>query len=192
MSRIILTPNPDEIGVFVRNSNGIEGIPAGPNDKVHHQQYVTACNMAVEAAENCAPYSCQDIHTAIMQNQAPQEEIGVWRKVQVYYGSQAMPAPQHVASLMQCWHEQVEDAFQQTVTDNKTLRILFYEGLCIHPFIDGNGRTFRLLLNYWRLRAGHKWYMFPEEEWDAIWLPALREYEREIFIPRHRSVYQKD
>ena len=186
------TPSIDEIGAFVINSNRIEGILSGPEDKIHHQSYVAACHWTVKASKNCNLLSCQDVHSTIMQHQLTEEEIGVWRKVYVYVGYQAMPAPQHVATLMCQWERWVKKAFQHPSVQVSALRHLFFEGLCIHPFADGNGRTFRLLFNYWLLRSGHKWFTFPEREWFSDWLPGLRKFEKDVFVPKNIHLYPKN
>ena len=84
------------------------------------------------------------------------DRAGVYRDPQVFISGSAyaLPAPEKVATLM-----------QQFITDygtlNQGLHVIEYAALVhkvfvfIHPFIDGNGRVARLLMNLALLQHGY-------------------------------------
>lgn len=79
---------------------------------------------------------------------------GDWRKQQVYIrGAQHTPPPAwEVARYMDEWVRFVNKAGGDPVEKAATAHAGFE---VVHPFLDGNGRTGRLLLNWMLLKAGY-------------------------------------
>ena len=83
------------------------------------------------------------------------EQAGVWRKVRVFISGsrRTLPAPDEVPELM-------KDFIQWYVANEKRLHPIEFAArvhqqfVYIHPFVDGNGRVARLLMNFALLRAG--------------------------------------
>jgi Fic family protein len=90
-----------------------------------------------------------------------EQEAGAYRTVKVFLsGSQyALPLPHQVAELMQHFIEQL--------ARNKNMHPVAYaawahkELVFIHPFIDGNGRVARLLMNLLLLQHGYTLVTIP-------------------------------
>lgn len=78
-------------------------------------------------------------HWLITQDQLPPGEAGYFRKVNVYVGSWRGAMPIVISPMIKTWCEDLQKL------SAKEAHIRFEK---IHPFIDGNGRTGRLLY-YW-------------------------------------------
>lgn len=96
-----------------------------------------------------------DLHKKLLLD-IDDENAGCYRQIQVYItGSEELPpAVKKVPGLMKefiKWHNDSKDKI-----DVLELAILVhYKLVKIHPFIDGNGRVARLLLNLILLRLGY-------------------------------------
>lgn len=96
----------------------------------------------------------RDLHQIVMQGILP-DEAGQYRRVPVYIRG-ALHVPPNwikVPDLMRTFSEQL-----QQNTGDHPVRVAagaHIELVRIHPFIDGNGRTARLLTNLLLVRAGY-------------------------------------
>lgn len=91
-----------------------------------------------------------------------EDQVGVYRTVQVYIrGVEWVPAtpedvPQDMASLLS-WYSKNRDRLHPLV-----LAIYFHVGFeTVHPFVDGNGRVGRLLMNFILHRSGYPMVNIP-------------------------------
>ena len=94
------------------------------------------------------------IHSLVLADR--QEDRGRWRRVPVRIaGALTTPAqPTQIESMMKDLLEDMETRYQQLhVVEKVALFHLRFES--IHPFIDGNGRTGRLLMNLQLIKAGY-------------------------------------
>ena len=82
------------------------------------------------------------------------EQRGGWRKQQVYIrGAAHTPPPAwEVPRYMEEWVKYVNKGGSDPI-ERATIAHAGFE--VVHPFLDGNGRTGRLLLNWMLLRAGY-------------------------------------
>lgn len=96
-----------------------------------------------------------DLHKAAMKN-VVDVYIGVYRPVQVYlHGSSYIPPPpEQVPKLMK--------SFLRGLNDNpkkhdpvKLAALTHLDFESIHPFVDGNGRTGRLIANWALMKSGY-------------------------------------
>ena len=94
-----------------------------------------------------------------------EDQVGAWRTVQVYIrGVEWVPAapedvPQDMASLLS-WYTKSRDRVHPLV-----LAIYFHVGFeTVHPFVDGNGRVGRLLMNHILRRNGLPMVNIPNEQ----------------------------
>jgi Fic family protein len=93
-----------------------------------------------------------DLHRLVVQDTLSEDledQVGVYRTVQVYIrGVEWVPAapedvPRDMASLLS-WYSKNRDRLHPFI-----LAIYFHVGFeTVHPFIDGNGRVGRLLMNF--------------------------------------------
>jgi len=92
-----------------------------------------------------------EIHRRVIGNVDP-VEAGMFRRTQVFVGSHQPPPPSLLSMLM--------TKFVSWLNTNAGLHpvrqaaLAHYKLVFIHPFLDGNGRTSRLLMNLVLMRAG--------------------------------------
>ncbi len=72
--------------------------------------------------------------------------------VRISWSTVVLPNPLKVPILMEEFSETLKMTYDDTLMFSAMKK---YEFLAIHPFIDGNGRTSRLLWNYFLLRDGY-------------------------------------
>lgn len=92
-------------------------------------------------------------------------EKGYYRTIQVYVGSHVLPAPQLVQGLMDNW---LLDFMQLNPLD---AHIRFEK---IHPFVDGNGRTGRMLMWWHELHIGELPTKFMDWDKHEVYYPLFR------------------
>ncbi len=143
---------------------------------VNHQQafnYVkTCCLKKYILNENIV----KDIHALLMQQII---NGGIYRNEQVYIaGASFVPPDPH-----QMYH-QIKGFYLDLVEQSKTKDIIklaawtHAEFVRIHPFIDGNGRTARLLMNYQLLLHDYPTISVSPED-RLIYIEALDKYASE-------------
>lgn len=83
------------------------------------------------------------------------EHAGVWRKVRVFISGsrRVLPAPEKVPTLMTEFVKWMA-AKEGTLHPVEFAALVHQKFVFIHPFVDGNGRVARLLMNLVLLRAG--------------------------------------
>lgn len=100
------------------------------------------------------PYEICSIHSLVLADR--KEDGGRWRRVPVrILGAETTPAqPYMIEPMVNDLLADMESLYRHLHTVEKVaLFHLRFES--IHPFIDGNGRTGRLLLNLQLIRAGY-------------------------------------
>ncbi|MDR6219008.1 Fic family protein [Deinococcus soli (ex Cha et al. 2016)] len=102
-------------------------------------------------------------------------------------GPQATLHPLHIGPAMEAWCARVETLLRTAETDQAPLICwrAHADFECIHPFLDGNGRTGRLLLLYTLRRAGLPGTVIRFEERGAYY-SALRTYAQAHYHPHDR------
>lgn len=155
-----------------------EGITIGGHSLREHLEatnHATASDGLFALVERRAPITVEDVlhlHALVLHDL--HESAGKWREQPVYIrGSHHRPPPAlQVPSLMGQWARWLEDeglAYPSVVR----AAIAHHGFVAVHPFIDGNGRTARLLLNLQLLRDGYA-PAFVLREWKLRYLQALQ------------------
>lgn len=122
----------------------------------------------------------EDIKTMhrLFYHDIDEENAGAWRKTQVVVSGSdhAFPRPQEIEKQMQALAVWIPDARSRfhPVAFAAMLHLKF---VTIHPFLDGNGRTARLIMNLALIQDGYMLGIIPpicRTEYTA----AIRKYQR--------------
>ncbi|KAK0397783.1 hypothetical protein QR680_002268 [Steinernema hermaphroditum] len=89
---------------------------------------------------------------------------GQLRTTQVFVGSFTPTGPENVASDMFQMLEWLNDEETLQIDPVELAALAHYKLVYIHPFVDGNGRTARLLMNLILMQAGFPPVIIPVEE----------------------------
>jgi Fic family protein len=111
------------------------------------------------------------------------ETAGIWREQQVYIrGSHHLPPPAHqVPDYMAQWVRWLAHEGRQYHPVVRAA-IAHHGFVAVHPYIDGNGRCARLLLNLQLLRDGYA-PAFLLKEWKLRYLEALHAADADEYQP---------
>ena len=88
-------------------------------------------------------------HAILMRDKLPHDQIGAWRKQPVWIGGEQAKHWYAIPDLMDQWIKNASASDKEL--EIKWDHIMFEQ---IHPFIDGNGRMGRILLNWQRVKVG--------------------------------------
>lgn len=176
----ILEQNSFNIYKFIRESNLIENIIDDDINNPFMYSHIEAFDYAKSCAKNKEPLDIKELHRTLMKEILKNEKgmPGEYRKVQVYVGNHIPPKAEVIDLMMEDYSSRLNAALSGKYVENMEWDF-HNEFEYIHPFIDGNGRTGRLILNYIR-----KWY-FPEElivvknENKKLYYTMLDVYEKE-------------
>ena len=138
-------PTKKEIEEFLCESNAIE--------RVYDDQSLEDARLAWDYlyAQDAMTLSViMETHAILMKNQRNlyQDEKGFFRKIDVYIGGRKGMHPSMIEShlLMQFCFETMR---AEPVPDWQALHVTYEK---IHPFVDGNGRTGRMFMNWTRVK----------------------------------------
>jgi Fic family protein len=138
----------------------LEGITVGGKtmrehlEVINHRDAITYVEEIVQSKEPLSEWQMKNLHRLLLKG-INDEYAGVYRDQQVFISGakHIPPAPflikEQIEQLMN-WYEQ-ETKQMHPVTRGAMLHAIF---VGIHPFIDGNGRTSRLLLNLELMKSG--------------------------------------
>ena len=91
----------------------------------------------------------------LFYGQIDKANAGVWRKVRVFISGsrRVLPAPEKVPGLMSAFVKWM-GAYEDRMHPVEFAALVHQKFVYIHPFVDGNGRVARLLMNLMLMRAG--------------------------------------
>ena len=150
---------------FVRTSNWIEG-EVEEEGPIWENHLDIAFKIEEESVKKQKILHPTHIHAALMKNLV--EMPGEYRKIQVYVGGMRNPQPLGPAIIniaMTNWFdclktdvESIHKNKEHVTFDIDSIAWQYHHWFeAIHPFIDGNGRTGRLILNNIRRSFGLPW-----------------------------------
>ena len=147
-----------EVTEFLKESNAIEDV--WDDDSLKHAK--TAWNFLIKQ-DKLTTSIILKTHKLLMRDKLYPNERGYWRRVAVYIGGRAGANYLKVPELMDEWVTQTNALLTGEIKKDtyKTLHIK-YEN--IHPFIDGNGRTGRMFMNWTRLKNKMSILIIKEKE----------------------------
>lgn len=130
----------------IRESNLIEGIDSEEEDA----RSLRAWNWAVGNIDMAFTTGfVLELHRRIVLKQLPKHERGKWRTIQVYVGNHTPPAPAFIVSQISDYLNNLRESYK--TLDPKMMHVQFET---IHPFVDGNGRTGRMLMWLHEVKQG--------------------------------------
>ncbi|MBU9713447.1 Fic family protein [Evansella tamaricis] len=139
----------------------LEGITVGGKtlrehlEVLNHRDAIHFVEEIVQKGDPLSEWQIKNLHRLVLKG-IDDEYAGVYRDQQVFISGarHIPPAPFLIKEEMEqfmAWYEQAETKKLHTVTRGAMLHAIF---VGIHPFIDGNGRTSRLLLNLELMKDG--------------------------------------
>ncbi|QUH26151.1 Fic family protein [Serpentinicella alkaliphila] len=148
----------------------LEGITIGGKtlkehlEAVNHKEAILYVEDIVKKNEDFSEWQIKSIHRLILKG-IDDENAGVYRKENVLIsGATHIPpdyfiVPEQMSELLK-WYN-LEGQLLHVIERAALLHIIFVK---IHPFIDGNGRTARLLLNLELMKNGFPPIIIRKEE----------------------------
>jgi Fic family protein len=122
---------------------------------INHRDAIDYVESLVSSLEPITPFHVRQIHKLVL-SRIDDENAGRYRETQVRITGAVFIPPESwlVPSLMTEWGEWL--AAEEKSNHPIALAALAHHRLtAIHPFIDGNGRTARLVMNLILMRAGY-------------------------------------
>ena len=122
---------------------------------INHRDAIDYVENLVASPEPITPFHVRQIHKLVL-SRIDDENAGRYRETQVRIAGAAFTPPESwlVPNLMTEWGEWL--ASEEVSSHPVALAALAHHRLvAIHPFIDGNGRTARLVMNLILMRAGY-------------------------------------
>lgn len=122
---------------------------------INHRDAIIYLEELVKAIEPITEWSIRNLHRLVLKS-IDDENAGVYRRVNVLISGAGHRPPEHFLVK-----EQMEQMMLRYNDQWKNLHpveraaMLHAELVKIHPFVDGNGRTARLLMNYELMRSGY-------------------------------------
>jgi Fic family protein len=124
-------------------------------EAINHYEAIDFIRTMVTGAEDLTKRNLLDIHRLVLKS-IDSENAGVYRKSNVRIsGSQHIPPDALDVS------QKMEDYFEFHIKNKKLMHPVILAAemherlVTIHPFIDGNGRTARLVMNFILLKHGY-------------------------------------
>lgn len=148
----------------------LEGITIGGKtlkehlEAINHKEAILYVEEIVKNKEDFSEWQIKNIHRLILKG-IDDENAGVYRKENILIsGAVHIPpdyflVPEQMADLLK-WHHR-EGQKLHAIERAALLHIIFVK---IHPFVDGNGRTARVLLNLELMKNGYPPIIIRKEE----------------------------
>ncbi|NEQ26866.1 MAG: Fic family protein [Microcoleus sp. SIO2G3] len=143
-----------ETEMVIRSGITIQGHPLNEHlEAIGHAQAIDYLE-ELAGGESIGEREIRELHSLMLRSIDPRT-AGVYRSIDVKAAGTNYEYPSHflVRELMAGFHQWLQ------VSDNlhpiKRAAQAHLEFVAIHPFVDGNGRTARLLMNLLLLRAGY-------------------------------------
>lgn len=148
------------VDYFLSESNAIEGV----HDEDSLQQAKYAWDYLIEQPQLNGGVILKTHKILMLHQPLRPNERGYWRTIPIYIGGREGIDWHKITDEMAKWNEranlQITYPGSRIESDIKAHHVEYER---IHPFVDGNGRTGRMFLNYQRLKAGLPLLVIHEE-----------------------------
>lgn len=149
--------------LFVKQSNLIDPQPGyngqKPGDLIY-ENHLNALEMALDNSWELYEGSSCDLHRILTRGVPFFEDYGAsgrYRTVDVWIGHEICPSPIIIPQLMNTWFNITQKLINESIKNPLEIAWISHHMLeVIHPFIDGNGRTGRLIFNKVLTQLGEK------------------------------------
>lgn len=135
-----------DLSEHIRQSNLIENI----DDRGEDRRSLKAWQYLVAQDQISQPVLLE-LHKMITRKQLPKSESGSYRRVNVWVGGRQCPAP--VIAHGQIYGFLMDLAEHWQTLDPVEMHIRYEK---IHPFVDGNGRTGRMIMWWHQIKLGQE------------------------------------
>jgi len=140
---------------FLRESNAIEGV----HDALSYQQAIIAWQYLLTQEEMTTGVILKTHKILMLHQKLRPSEKGYFREIPVWVGGREGMEHDKIRPAATHWCVNVTDLIENGQKESKIFKErmvkehhVIYEK--IHPFVDGNGRTGRMFLNWERLKLG--------------------------------------
>lgn len=122
---------------------------------INHQKAIEHVEALVQEAAAITAFQVRQIHELVL-TQIDAENAGAYRTLPVRIAGavHVPPEPWQIGALMQEWEAWLHDE-GDTLHPVARAAVAHHKLVSIHPFIDGNGRTARLVMNLLLMREGY-------------------------------------
>lgn len=103
-----------------------------------------------------------EVHRRVLGHVDPIEG-GMFRRTQVYVGGHIPPGPGNLTLFMLHFEQWLNSEQALSMHPVRYAALAHYKLVHIHPFVDGNGRTSRLLMNTILMRSGYPPVIIPKQ-----------------------------
>lgn len=129
----------------IHQSNLIEGVVDADEDVRSMEAWAF-----ISHKKRLTYHDVMELHRLIMEKQLSEKDAGHTRKLNVNIGGRECPNPYLADHMLRNW---ILDMTNWATLDPKTMHVRFER---IHPFVDGNGRTGRMLMWWHEQKLGHE------------------------------------
>jgi len=121
----------------------------------NHKQAIDTVEALAAGREPITPFHVRQLHKVVL-SRIDDDNAGSYRKLPVRIAGTGHPPPEpwQVESLMGEWGDWL-DGPAQALFPVERAALAHHRLVAIHPFIDGNGRTARLVMNLLLMRDGY-------------------------------------
>lgn len=122
---------------------------------INHQQALTYVELLANGSEAITPFHVRQIHKLVL-TRIDDENAGQYRSLSVRIAGTSYQPPDawEVPQRMTEWGDWLQGP-AQALHPIERAALAHHRLVAIHPFIDGNGRTARLVMNLLLLRDGY-------------------------------------